>query len=67
MTLILGLLFGAIGTVYLALAKKEHDPTYLVCGFALIIYPYFVENALLTVLIGIAIGIIPIGRAKGWF
>jgi len=67
MTLFLGLLFGAVGTVYLALAKKEHDVTYLFCGVALIIYPYFIENVLLVILIGIAIAVIPIGRAKGWF
>jgi len=67
MTLFLGLLFGAVGTVYLALAKKEHDATYLVCGVALILYPYFIENVLLVIVIGIAIAAIPIGRAKGWF
>jgi len=67
MTLFLGLLFGAVGTVYLALAKKEHDVTYLFCGVALIVYPYFVENVALIIVIGIAISLIPIGRAKGWF
>lgn len=67
MTLFLGLLFGAVGTVYLALAKKEHDVTYLLCGVALIVYPYFIENALLIIVIGVAISMIPIGRAKGWF
>ncbi len=67
MTLFLGLVFGAIGTVYLALAKKEHDVMYLLCGFALIVYPYFIDNAVLIIVIGVAIAAIPIGRAKGWF
>ena len=67
MTLFLGLLFGAVGTVYLALAKKEHDVTYLLCGVVLIVYPYFIENVVLTIVIGIAVAMIPIGRAKGWF
>jgi len=67
MTLFLGLLFGAVGTVYLALAKKEGNGLFLVCGLALIIYPYFVDGVLLTIAIGIAISLIPIGRAKGWF
>ena len=67
MTLFLGLLFGAVGTVYLALAKKEHDVTYLFCGVALIAYTYFFENVALIIVIGIAIAMIPIARAKGWF
>jgi len=66
-TLIFGLLFGAVGTVYLALARKEHDATYLVCGVALILYSYFVENILLIVLIGAVLIAVPIVRAKGWF
>jgi len=67
MTLFLGLLFGAVGTVYLALAKKEGNGLFLVCGLALIIYPYFIDGVLLTIAIGIGISLIPIGRAKGWF
>jgi len=67
MTLFLGLLFGAVGTVYLALAKKDHDVTYLLCGVALIAYPYFIENAILIIVIGVAIAMIPVARAKGWF
>ena len=67
MTLFLGLLFGAVGTVYLALAKKEHDATYLLCGFALIVYPYFVDGIALTIAIGIVLAAIPIARARGYF
>ena len=67
MTLFLGLLFGAVGTVYLALAKKEHDATYLLCGFALIVYPYFVDGVALTIAIGIVLAAIPIARARGYF
>lgn len=67
MTLFLGLLFGAVGTFYLALAKKGHDVTYLLCGVALIVYPYFVDGVFLTIVIGIVIAAIPIARAKGYF
>jgi len=66
-TLVFGVLFGAVGTVYLALARKEHDATYLVCGVALILYPYFVESVALIVLIGAVLIAVPIARAKGWF
>jgi hypothetical protein len=66
-TLVFGLVFGAVGTVYLALARKEHDATYLICGVALILYPYFVENVALIIVIGAALIAVPIARAKGWF
>jgi hypothetical protein len=65
--LIFGLLFGGVGMVYLALAKKDQDVTYLVCGVALILYPYFVANAVMIVLIGAVLIAVPIARAKGWF
>jgi uncharacterized membrane protein len=65
MTLFLGLLFGGVGTVFLALAKKDHDVTYLICGCALIFFPYFIGNALLTVIIGAALTAFPIARYKG--
>jgi general stress protein CsbA len=67
MTLFLSLIFGGVGAVYLALAKKEHDVTYLVCGFALIVYPYFVGNIALVILLGAGLIVFPIGKAKGWF
>jgi len=64
MTLFLGLLFGAVGTVYLALAKREGNVTYLFCGIALILYPYFVDGVFLTIAIGFVIAVIPILQAK---
>ena len=64
MTLFLGLLFGAVGTVYLALAKREGNVTYLCCGIALILYPYFVDGVFLTIAIGIVIAAIPLVQAK---
>jgi len=67
LTLFLGLLFGSVGTVYLALARKEQNATYLLCGCALIVYPYFVDGVLLTIAIGIVISAIPIARARGYF
>ncbi len=67
MTLFLGLLFGAVGTVYLIYGKREHSPLYLVVGFLLIIYPYLFSNAVLIVVIGAALTAIPIAHQKGVF
>ena len=66
MTLLLGLIFGGIGTVYLAWGKKQHDALFLVVGIALIIFPYFFDSAMLTVIVGALLAGVPIARAKGW-
>jgi hypothetical protein len=65
-TLFLGLLFGSIGGVYLFLARREHSIEYLICGFVLVIYPYFLSNPLLIILVGVVIAAVPIARAKEW-
>ena len=67
MTLFLGLIFGAVGTVYLILGKKEHDPLYLIIGFLLIIYPYVFSSAIMIVVIGIVLALIPYAHSRGLF
>lgn len=52
MTLLFGVLFGAIGSGYLLYAKKQYDGLFAITGFALIIFPYFVSSALVTFLLG---------------
>ncbi|MCU1230356.1 MAG: hypothetical protein JWO97_3240 [Acidobacteria bacterium] len=59
------MLLGGIGTVYLAVARRQHEPSYLVCGFILIIYPWFVSNALIVILLGALVTAYPIAKAKG--
>ena len=67
MTLFLGLLFGAVGTVYLIVGRKEHDPLYLVVGFLLIIYPYIFSSAIMIIVIGIVLSLIPYAHSRGMF
>lgn len=67
MTLFLGLIFGGVGTVYLYLGKKDHDPLYLIVGLLLIIYPYIFSSALMIVLVGIVLSLVPVAHAKGLF
>lgn len=66
MTLFLGLLFGSIGGVYLFLARREHSVEYLICGFVLVVYPYFLSSPLLIILVGAVLAAFPIARAKEW-
>lgn len=67
MLLFLGLLFGSVGGVYVFYGRREHSASYLVCGVLLMLYPYFVESALLVIVIGVVIAIIPHAIQREWF
>lgn len=67
MTLFLGLIFGAVGTVYLYIGRKEHDALYLIVGFALIIYPYVFDSVFWIIVIGIVLSLIPWAHSRGLF
>jgi len=54
-----GLLFGSVGLGYFLYGKKQAAIVPLVCGIALMIFPYFVSNTLLLVGIGIALAALP--------
>ncbi|MEP6886328.1 MAG: hypothetical protein ABJC66_16390 [Gammaproteobacteria bacterium] len=58
-TLLWGLLFGSIGLGYFIFGKKQRSVVPLICGLALMIYPYFVPNTMLLVGIGVALCAIP--------
>ena len=53
--LIWGLLFGAVGLGVFVYGKRQKAVVPLVCGLALMIYPYFVSSTLLLVGIGIVL------------
>jgi hypothetical protein len=57
--LLWGLLFGSIGLGYFIYGKKQRAVVPLVCGLALMVFPYFVSNALLLVGIGAVLAAIP--------
>jgi hypothetical protein len=67
LTLLLNLLFGAVGTVYLIYGKKQHDAMYLVFGFLLCIYSYLFANVVLILLIGAVLVAVPIAHQRGVF
>lgn len=57
--LFLGLLFSALGAGYLIYAKRQAMFVPMLCGIALIVYPWFVASALWLILIGLALAAIP--------
>jgi hypothetical protein len=57
--LLWGLLFGSIGLGYFIYGKKQKAVVPLVCGLALMLFPYFVSKVLLLVGIGVLLTAIP--------
>jgi hypothetical protein len=53
------LLFGSIGLGYFIYGKKQRAVVPLVCGLALMLFPYFVSNIMLLVGIGALLAAIP--------
>ena len=50
-----GLLFGSFGLAFFVYGKKQRAIVPLVCGLALMIYPYFVSSTLPLVIIGVVL------------
>ncbi|HEY2678511.1 MAG TPA: hypothetical protein VGI65_16170 [Steroidobacteraceae bacterium] len=57
--LLWGLLFGSIGLGFFMYGRKQRLVVPLVCGLALMIFPYFVSGTVLVIVIGIALMAIP--------
>ncbi len=58
-TLLWGVLFGSIGMGYFVYGKKQGRVMPLLSGVALMIFPYFVSNTVVMVLIGILLAVLP--------
>ena len=55
----LGLLFGSIGMGFFVYGKKQGKLVPLICGLALMIYPYFISNTVIVIVVGIFLTVIP--------
>jgi hypothetical protein len=53
--LFLSLIVGGIGFVLFVYGRKQERWPQMAAGVALMVYPYFVENVLLLIAIGVAI------------
>lgn len=58
-SLILGLLFGAIGVGYFLYGKKQRQPLPFACGLMLIVFPYFISQIALLIGIGLVLSVLP--------
>ena len=57
--LLWGLLFGSIGLAFFVYGRRQKSAVPLVCGVALMIFPYFVSNTMLLVILGLALIAVP--------
>ncbi|TEU30814.1 amino acid transport protein [Alkanindiges illinoisensis] len=57
--LLLGVLFSSIGLGYFIYGKKQKTIVPFLCGLILMIFPYFIENTGLIILIGAVVSAIP--------
>ena len=58
-TLLWGVLFGSIGLGFFVYGKRQGAPVPLACGIALMVFPYFVSNNWVMVLVGAALMAVP--------
>jgi hypothetical protein len=58
-SLLWGLLFGSVGLGFFVYGKKQKAIVPLVCGLALMVFPYFVTNTILLVVVGVALVMLP--------
>ncbi len=58
-SLMLILVFSAVGMGYFSYGKKQRHNVALVAGIALMVYPYFVTNVLPIILIGVVLMALP--------
>lgn len=54
-----GMVFGSIGVGFFVYGKKQGEVIPLLCGLALMIFPYFVSSTLLLVALGAVLIAIP--------
>ncbi len=58
-SLLWGLLFGSAGLGFFLYGKKQQAIVPLLCGLALMVFPYFVSSTILLVAIGVVLIALP--------
>jgi hypothetical protein len=58
-TLVFSILFGSIGMGYFVYGKKQQAALPLIAGIGLCLFPYFVSNVNIMVLVGIVLIVMP--------
>ncbi len=57
--LLWGVVFGAVGLAYFVYGKKQQRFVPLLCGIALMAFPYFISNTVLLVVVGLVLSAVP--------
>ncbi|GMT43548.1 MAG: hypothetical protein IEMM0003_0367 [bacterium] len=57
--LIWGMLFGAVGLGFFIYGKKQRSAVPLLTGIALFLFPYFIQNVYVLVIVGVILVAIP--------
>ena len=57
--LLWGVVFSSVGLGYFIYGKRQGAPMPLVCGIALMVFPYFVSNSWAMVLVGALLMAVP--------
>ena len=57
--LLWGVLFGSVGLAYFVYGKKQQRFIPLLCGIALMAFPYFISNTVLLVVVGLMLSAVP--------
>jgi hypothetical protein len=52
--------FSAVGLGYFVYGRRQRIPVPLLCGLGLMLFPYFVENVILLLGIGLVLSILPL-------
>ena len=57
--LVWGVLFSSIGIGYFIYGRRQGKTIPLLCGVALMVYPYFMPNSIALVIIGLIFAAVP--------
>lgn len=53
------MIWGAIGTGYFIFGKKQSRFTFLICGVGLMVFPFFVSDFMVSMILGLAMTLAP--------
>ncbi len=59
MTLLFSFFISSVGLAYFIYGKKRIEFNFLLAGLLLMIYPYFISNLFLSILIGLILSVLP--------
>jgi hypothetical protein len=58
-SLVWATIFGVVGLAYFVYGKKQRLFVPLFCGMGLMAFPYFISNAILLVVVGVGLSVVP--------